>query len=345
MARKKQKAKNENEHESEEQHGPRPFWSGALAFGLVNLPVSLFPANRGKPLSLNMVDKRGHQLHRRYFCEKEEKMLERDEIVRGYPVKQDRYVIVEDEELEALEPRKTREIDLRLFVPLDEINPVFFERGYFLAPDSRATKAYRLLARSLEEEQRAGIATFVMRDREYLVAIMAEGGILRAETLRFPDEIRSPQQVGLPTQTGTPDRKLEQNMLRAVKSLSREKLAPEVLIEQEVERLRKLVDDKLEKGDDVVEDDQAPDPDAHDDSNVIDLMQILKERLRGQTGSSGREKARGKSRLQGGKSRPSGARAGQPSRDELYEKARKKRIPGRSRMNKNELVKALEKAG
>lgn len=324
MTGKNEEAKNENDSETESQHRPRPFWSGSIVFGLVNLPVSLFPANRGKAISLIMVDEQGNRLRQRYFCEKEERILERDEIVRGYPVDSKRYVIVEDEELEALAPDKTREIDLRQFVSLDEINPVFFERGYFLAPDSRATKAYRLLAKCLEEEQRAGIATFVMRDREYLVAIMSERGILRAETLRFHDEIRSPQQVGLPDTTESPDRKLEQKMRRAIKARSKEKLDPELLVEQEVQHLRELVNGKLEKHEDVLEDEQTFDSTSdQEDDNVIDLIQVLKERLRGQTGSE----------------------PGQLNRDELYAEARKKGIPGRSKMNKDQLASALEKAG
>src|SRR5690606_13147407 len=120
MARKKpQKAENrtEEQDEGQESHQPRPFWSGIIVFGLVSLPVSLFPANRGKSLSLNMVDEEGNPLRRQYFCEKEDKALTRDDIVRGYPVDKDQFVIVEDEELEALAPEKTREIDLGRFVP------------------------------------------------------------------------------------------------------------------------------------------------------------------------------------------------------------------------------------
>lgn len=178
---------------------PRPCWSGVIAFGLVTLPVSLFPANRGKSFSLSIVDEQGVQSRRRYFCEKEGKLLERDGIVRGFPVEEDRFGVIEEEELEALAPEKTREMDVRRFVPLEDVNPVFFERGYFLAPDSGATKVYRLLAKSMEEEQRAGIATFVMRDREYIIAIIAERGTLRAETLRSHDEIRSPEEVERPS--------------------------------------------------------------------------------------------------------------------------------------------------
>lgn len=320
-------------------HRPRPFWSGIIAFGLVSLPVSLFPANRGKSVSLAMVDAEGARLRRRYFCEKEDRMLERDDIVRGYPVDKDRYVLVEDEELEALAPDKTREIDLGRFVPIEEINPVFFERGYFLAPDSGSNKAYRLLARSMEEQQRAGIATFVMRDREYIIAIMAEDGILRAETLRFHDELRSPAQVGLPT-LDKADAKLSATFRKAIKARSKDELNPERLREQQVDRLKALVNDKLANDRDVVK--EAEPEYEEEDSNVVDLLQVLKERLEGKKPdvASASEK----------KSKPTAAsKASKESsalnRDELYEEAKKKHIPGRSKMSKQELADALRKAG
>ena len=148
-----------------------------------------------------MVDAKGTLLRRQFFCEHDNQPLERDDIVRGYEIEKYHYVVVEDEELEALEPKKSREIDLKRFVPLSSINPIYFERAYFLVPDGDTTKAYRLLAKSMEDEQKAGIATFVMHGKDYLVAIIAEGGILRAETLRFHDELRTPEAIGLPAAT------------------------------------------------------------------------------------------------------------------------------------------------
>lgn len=278
-------------------------------------------------MSLNMVDDQGNPLRRRYFCEKENRPLERDEIVRSYPVDKDKFVGVEDEELEALAPEKTREIDLSRFVPQGEVNPVFFERGYFLAPDTASTKAYRLLARSMEEEQRVGIATFVMRDREYIIAIMSEHGILRAETLRFHDEIRTPQQVALPEQE-----KADSGLIRAIKQAIRKRSAEELdsslLAEHQVQELRHLIDEKLEAGKDLIE--QAADTEYQDESNVVDLMQVLKDRLKGRA-----------ERSQAG----SNGKTARLNRDELYEQARKKRISGRSKMSKGELIAALERTG
>ncbi|HEY6095606.1 MAG TPA: Ku protein [Gallionellaceae bacterium] len=263
--------------EEEQQEQPHPIWSGIIAFGLVSLPVSLFPAHSSK-VALKMVDASGALLRRQFFSDTDNRPLERDDIVRGYEIEKYHYVVVEDEELEALEPKKSREIDLKRFVPLSAINPVYFERAYFLVPDSDTTKAYRLLARSMEDEQRAGIATFVMHGKDYLVAIIAEGGILRAETLRFHDELRSPQGIGLPPRKPA-DKKVVEQMRSAIRKMTHKDFDSELLNDQQARALKQCIEDKLKSGTDVL---QAPEePAPAEASNVIDLMQVLKERLQG----------------------------------------------------------------
>ncbi|MFU8831876.1 MAG: Ku protein, partial [Wenzhouxiangella sp.] len=308
---------------------------------LVSLPVSLFPANRSTSGSLKMVDRDGTPLSRRYFCEKEGKALTSDEIVRGYEIDQDRFVVVSDDELDALAPDKTREIDLRRFVPLGDINPVFFDRGYFLAPDADATKAYRLLAKSMEDEQRAGIATFVMRGKEYIIAILAEKGILRAETLRFHDEIRSPQDIGL-GQMPKPDSKLVSEWKKAIKSNAAQTLDRSLLVDRQTQRTLELARKKLEAGKDVVDVPEETRQAEEEESNVIDLMQVLKERLQGKGSpeSTSKGKSDGKSKPNG-KGKKNGEKLDKLSRDELYQLATEKEIAGRSKMNKKELVSAL----
>ena len=184
--------------ENGEQSGPRPFWSGTLTFGLVSVPVNLFPANKSSRAPLRMLSPGGEPLARKYFSEKTERPLDADQMVRGYEIDKGKYVVVTDEELDRLAPEKSRDIDLKTFVPEESIPPVYFDRGYFLTPASGSEKAYKLLAETMEKGGKAGLATFVMRGKEYLVAIFAEHGILRAETMRFPDELRSPADVGLP---------------------------------------------------------------------------------------------------------------------------------------------------
>lgn len=308
--------------------GARPFWSGSIAFGLVNVPVTLYVGLRSNRVRLRMVDSDGTPLRRRYYCRKDEEMLGRDEIVRGYEIDGDRYVIVEDEELEALAPEKSREIDLKRFVKLDDIDPVYFDRPYYLAPDERAAKAYRLLAHVLEKERRAGIATFVMRGREYLVAILAEQGILRAETLRFHEELRRPADVGL-AESEEPDDDAVAEMAAALRGLRGEAVAEDMLTDEWSRRLRQLVRKKLRSGKDVRARPEAgaDSGEGEDDegAEIIDLMALLKSRL-------GEEETAG------------GGELAQMSKDELYERAQAMEIDGRSRMSKSELLDALRSA-
>jgi len=344
----------EDEHEEDDVVRPRPFWSGVIAFGLVSLPVSLFPAVRGKRLSLKMVDDSGTPLSRRYFCEHEQKVLSSDDIVRGYKADEHRYVVVEDKELEELAPEKSQEIDLKRFVPLDEIDPIYFERAYFLVPDGDVTKAYRLLAKSMEDEERAGIATFVMRGKEYLVAIMAERGILRAETLRFHDEVRSPEDIGLPTKK-KPAKDAVTRMQKAMKALTEKKLDQDALVDRYTHQVLETVKKKIKTGKDII---KAPEEEAAEyatGDNVIDLMQVLKERLQGKSPAAEdrtveeHEKKPARKKNHGdGKKHPAGASSKPASledvtRDELYERAKELHIPGRSSMSKKQLMDAIRK--
>ena len=333
--------------------GPRPLWSGTITFGLVSLPVNLYPANRPKPVSLRMVARDGTPLARRYFCEKEESVLDYDELVRGYEVEKNEFVVVEDGELETLAPEKSQEIDLKRFVGLDEIDPMYFQRAYFMTPDKGVTKAYRLLAESMEATGRAGIATFVMRGKEYLVAIIAEKGILRAETLRFAEEVRTPEDIALP-ETAKPDKKQVKAMQLAIEALSEDDLERETLRDQQSQRIAARAEEKLSRGEDVVAlgEEDEPDVEPEQGGEVIDLMQVLKQSLaEGRPpGQDEREdSATSTSKGKSGKNRKTSAKRssnelGRLSRDELYERAQKLDLPGRSRMSKAELVEAITDA-
>ncbi|HLU61398.1 MAG TPA: Ku protein [Gammaproteobacteria bacterium] len=336
----------DDEQNGEEALRPRPFWSGTIAFGLVSLPVSLFPANRKRGVSLRMVDRQGMPLARRYCCEKDNELLEREDIVRGYEVDKQSWVVIKDEELEALAPEKSREIDLRRFVNLAEIDPIYFERGYFLVPEEGSTKAYRLLARAMEEERRAGIATFVMRGKEYLVAIIAERGILRAETLRFHDEIRTPEYVGLPELAEAAADSVRQ-MQKAMQAWFAKRFDRKELVDPQTERLEALVTRKFKAGKDVL---HAPEEIAEElaaESNVIDLMQVLKERMQGKGAPAAPEGEPPASRRRrgGGQAHRTPEEPAREleklSRAELYARAQERDIPGRSRMSKEELIEAL----
>ncbi|HSJ06305.1 MAG TPA: Ku protein [Longimicrobiales bacterium] len=266
--------------EREADIGPRSFWSGTITFGLVSIPVELYPAHRSSRVSLRMVSPEGTPLERRYFCAREERELDWGEIVRGYELEKGSFVVVTDDELEKLAPDRTRDIDLRRFVPANDIDPMHFERAYFLTPGGNSTKAYRLLAATMEKTGRAGIATFVMRGKEYLIAILAENGILRAETLRFADEVRTPDDVGLPEParaSATAVKKIE----KAIRSLTRDALDESQLEDAASARLIDLARRKAEEGEDVV---AAPDVEAAPPADgVLDLMAVLKRSLEGRT--------------------------------------------------------------
>lgn len=309
-------ATSEDSEDTEYTASPRPFWSGVVTFGLVNLPVSLFSAYRGKPYSLKMVDQDGTFLKRRYYCEAEDKALSADDIVRGYPLDDGTFVPLEDSEIEAVEPKKSQEIDLQRFVSVEELDPIYFSHAYFMVPDKRTTKAYRLLAQIMEQEQRAGIATFVMRGREYLVAIIAEKGILRAEALRFYNEIRTPEQVGLPNKKRA-NKQLVKGMEKAMAGLKKSEYNSAKLTDDYRKQLIKLVKQKIKKGHDVIEAARVSEADEDDqENNVIDLMQILKARLQGKSETSSpsrsKQKQKAKSSLDG------------LSKPDLLEKAKKR---------------------
>ncbi len=330
--------------------GLRPFWSGTISFGLVSVPVDLYPANRPKRVSLRMLSPEGVPLSRRYYDEEHRREIDRDEIVRGFEMDDGEMVLVTDQELEALEPDKTRDIDLRRFVPADSIDARFFNRGYFLAPSGESTKAYRLLAAVMEETERAGIATFVMRGKEYLVAIFTANGILHAETLRFADELRSPDDVGLPEPRTTRPADVRK-FARAIDGLKKQTLAEKELRDEWAERLLKLVQRKAKKGEDTVALPEEAEKAA--DRDVIDLMEVLKRSLEGSrerrsergTKPSSRKAASARGPAKSDARRSSDEGLAGMSKEELYERARKLDIDGRSGMTKAELVRALERAG
>lgn len=348
----------------------RSFWSGTITFGLVSIPVALYAANRAQRVAMRMVSAEGTPLARRYFTSRDDRELDADEIVRGYEVEKDRFVIADDDELERLAPERTRDIDLRQFVDASQIDPMYFERAYYLTPNGQSTKAYRLLARVMEETGRAGIATFVMRTREYLVAILAENGILRAETLRFADELRSPADIGLP-EPAEPSAAAVRRMDREIGKLLETRLDTRELEDHSADRLLKVVRQKVRAGKDVVHLDES---EQERSSDVIDLMEILKRRLQGQTEEedaprasrpAARPKATSKkpraaSRASAAKKPAKASSAKKPARSargaakdadlraaskaDLLKRAQKLDIPGRSGMSKDELVKAIRRS-
>ena len=276
MPRKKATKKRRNEADENGARAARPFWSGTLTFGLVSVPVDLYPGTRTNRAPLRMLGPKGEPLSRRYFSQKTSKDLEDDEMIRGYEIDKDKYVVVTDEEVERLAPESSRDIDLRRFVDLQSIPPLYFDRSYFLTPSAGSEKAYQLLAATMDKEDLAGVATFVMRGKEYLVAIFPENGILRAETMRFPDEIRSPKQVDLPEKTKVPAASVKK-FEKLIAKHSEKHLSLRELKDEKTEQLMKLVEKKRKQHKDIIEVEEAD----RDEGKVVDLMEVLKKSLAG----------------------------------------------------------------
>lgn len=270
-------AEEELDDDALQPSGMRPFWSGTITFGLVTVPVALYAATRQRGVALRMLGPDEAPVQRRYVCSKDGKPLDADDIVRGYEVEKGHFVVVTEEELEAVEPRKSREIDLQLFVDLDDIEPLYYERAYYLVPIGGTNKAYRLLAEVMEKKRQAGLATFVMRAKEYMVAIIAENGILRAETLRFASDIRKPEDVGLPEPAKVPAaevKKIENQIARHAKKFDMHEL-----LDDYSERLEKLVAKKEKNHAAVVSVAEDTGTDDTSGGEVIDLMAALSKSL------------------------------------------------------------------
>ena len=275
MARKKANKETTQSADDESQaRSARPFWSGTLTFGLVSVPVDLYPGTRTNRAPLRMLGPKGEPLSRRYFSQKTEKDLEDDEMIRGYEFDKEKYVPVTDEELERLAPESSRDIDLRRFVDLQSIPPLYFDRSYFLVPSEGSEKAYRLLAATMEKEGLAGIATFVMRGKEYLVTIFPENGIMRAETMRFPDEIRSVKEIDLPEKKKVPAATVKK-FENFIAKHSDKRLSLKELKDEKTAQLLKLVEKKRKQHKDVVEVEEP----ERDEGKVVDLMEVLKKSL------------------------------------------------------------------
>ncbi len=255
----------------------RAFWSGTITFGLVSIPVDLFPAIRARRTSMKMVDAKGRPLGREYYSDEDEHVTP-DELVRGYETEKGKMVVITDEELESVAPEMTRDIELRRFVPRGQIPPPYFNRPYFLAPSGKSQKAYQLLARTMERTGRAAIGTFVMRGHQHLVAILSDGNVLRAETLRFADEIRSPQEVGLRKRAKPAPKEVKQ-FAAAVAKLEREKLDMDELSDRYAAALHDLAEKKTKKGKDIVDARGEAEEEEEGGAEVIDLMKVLKQRL------------------------------------------------------------------
>jgi DNA end-binding protein Ku len=249
---------------------PRAIWSGAISFGLVNIPVKLYSAVSRKTVRFHQIDAEsgGRVRQKRVGPDGEEVPYE--QIVKGYEIGPDRYVTITPEELESLEPQKTRTIDIEDFVDLEQIDPIYYDHPYYLAPDTGAAKAYRLLVDAMHESGKVAIARVVLRSKEHLVAIRPRDGVLAMETMLFADEVVSPDsldELDVDGDLETSDRELAMAQ-QLIESLSSE-FEPEKYRDEYRERVLDLIERKAQGETIVVE---AP---AEEPEKVPDLMAAL----------------------------------------------------------------------
>ena len=180
----------------------RAIWSGAINFGLVSVPVKIFTAVKPKDIAFHQVDeKTGARIRYKRVSDKTGREVPYEKIAKGYEIDDDKYVVIEPKELEELTPEATHTIDIEDFVELEQIDPIYYEHTYFLAPDTGGDKAYTLLLKAMKDSQKVAIGRVVIRTKEYLAAIRPYERALALETMYFPDEIVSVDDIrGLPKQ-------------------------------------------------------------------------------------------------------------------------------------------------
>ncbi|WP_156723547.1 non-homologous end joining protein Ku [Streptomyces apocyni] len=298
----------------------RAVWSGALTFGLVSLPVQLISATESHTIRFRQLERgTGDRVRNKRVNERTGKEVAPEDIVKGLETDGE-YVVVEPDELDEIAPGRSKALEISGFVDLAEIDPIYFDRTYWLAPkDEGHAKVYELLHQALARTGRAGIATFVMRNREYLLAVKAEADVLAVHTLHWADEIRDPKQEISTTleKAELPEKELKTAM-ELVETLDME-WHPEEYKDTYRERVLELVE---AKGKGETYEKAEPPQEA---TNVIDLMDVLRKSV----DRAGGKQSKGLRGL---------------NKKELYERAADADIPGRSSMNRDELIEALGKA-
>jgi DNA end-binding protein Ku len=295
----------------------RSIWKGAITFGLVNVPVKVYTATEDHDLSLHQVhDKDGGRIRYQRRCEICHKIVEYEHIDKAYE-EGDRTVVLTDEDLSSLPEEKSREIDVVEFVPSAQLDPITFDRSYFLEPDSKSSKAYVLLRRTLEETDKTAIVHFALRQKTRLGALRVRGDVLMLQSLLWDDEVRDAQFPSLDEKVRISAKELEMSA-SLVESFAAD-FSPEKFSDDYQEQLRELIEAKLAKGDDVSTEetfggDSSDDDDDDDNSdNVIDLMEALKRSI---------DASRAKKSSSGSKSSSSSA-AKKPSKKSASSTSRK----------------------
>jgi DNA end-binding protein Ku len=247
---------------------PRSMWKGAISFGLVTIPVAVYPATEEKTLRFNQLhDADGGRIRQKRVCEKDGEEVTYEHIVKGYEVEKDRYVVLTDDDFDAVPVKSSRAIDIVQFVEFDQIDPVLFKKSYYLIPEETGAKAYALLREAMRQDDRVGIAKVSFRDKEHLAALRFKDDAFVLETMYWPDEIREADFGGVDVNAEVRDQEL--TMARQLIDSLTSEWAPEEYSDAYREALVAIVEAKLNGQEiEVVE----PEPAA----KVVDLMEALK---------------------------------------------------------------------
>ena len=263
-------------------------WSGAISFGLVNIPIKLFNAVSRKGVHFNQIDSRtGARIQYRKVSAADGEEVPGEAITKGYQLSSGDYVLVGDDELAALDPESSRTIDIEQFVDLSEIDPVFYDSAYYVAPDKAARKPYALLVKAMEEEGKVAIARFVMRTKQYLAALRASDGVLMLSTMVYADEVNDPRELGeidAVTDTEVSDRELRMAS-QLIESLS-EPFEASDFQDTYRNQVLELIERKAAGEEELV---AAPAPQAEE--RVVDLMAALEASVKEAKAARGRPSA------------------------------------------------------
>ena len=252
---------------------PHSIGSGTISFGLVSIPVKMYTAASSNGVAFNMLhDKCGNRIKMQQFCPVDKQVVERNELVRGYEFAKDQYVRFSEDELKNLEGEASKVIDIEEFVPLPTVDPIYFEKTYYLGPDKGGEKAYRLLADAMAKTDRVALAKFVMRGKESLVLVRPAQGGLMLHTMYFGDEVRAFSEIDKGESAKIKDGELELAE-RLIDELSHEEFEPDRYHDAYRQRVLDLVNAKVE-GKEVTT--AAPEAQR---AQVIDLMEALKQSL------------------------------------------------------------------
>jgi len=291
----------------------RAIWKGSLSFGLVNVPVKLYSATEDHDLPLHQVhDADGGRIRYQRTCELDGKVVPYEHIAKAYD-DGDRRVILTDDDFAALPEERSREIEVVEFVPSEQVDPIMYERSYYLSPDSKSTKAYVLLRRTLEESDRTAIVQFALRQRTRLAALRVRDDVLVLQTLLWDDEVREARfpELDEAPRISAAELKMSKQLIESFES----DFSPEKFTDDYQVQLRKLIDAKLEKGD-AIDAEETFGREEEAGGEVLDLMEALRrsvERQRGEKSGGAKTAAKAPAKKPTAKTAPSTTSSAKPS--------------------------------